>query len=197
MRGRAGVRGVLGLLGRVRGAVVAVGLVGTAGLVGLVGTGCSSDPTRGYALSSTYDRGVSTVSVPIFRNETFVTGLEFDLTDAVIKRIQAQTPWAVTASDRADTQLTGTITDVTYTTLSGSPGTGLIQEQALAVTVDFTWRDNRSGRVLVARERFRATSTFIASPGPGDTRGERPEIGQRDAVGELSEAIVSELRSSW
>lgn len=156
-------------------------------------SGCASDPTRGYAWGSSYSDQVRSVSVPIFKNETHATGLETQLTEAIVKQIQRSTPWVVTRGRSADTTLLGTITDVEYDRLSVTPGSGLVQEQAVLIEVKFEWMDNRSGTTLVSRERFSAVSVFVPARGTG----ERAEVGERGAVAELAEDVVSELRADW
>src|SRR6266851_4580180 len=65
----------------------------------------------GYTTRPNYDPGIRTIRVPIFKNNTYIRGLEFDLTRAVIREIQSKTPFRVVAADcAADTELTGTIT---------------------------------------------------------------------------------------
>jgi len=154
---------------------------------------CASDPSEGYSFASTYDTSVRTVSVPIFDNKTFETGVEAELTEAVVKRIQQDTPWRVAASTAADTQLTGTITEFDLRTISFTRGTGLPQEQTYELTVDFAWRDNRSGTVLVERQEFRAAAAYV----PERRAGERIDVGRREAVNELARAIVDQMRSDW
>ncbi len=167
---------------------VAAGLSWAAGL-----SGCASDPTRGYALSSSYDTAVRTVHVPIFKNPTFSRGLEADLTEAVIKEIQAATPWRVVGSRDAETELTGTIVDARLRSLSTDRRTGLAQELDVELTVDFEWRDRRSGKVLVARKSFTASEAFA----PASPVQETLESGQFAAVQRLARDIVTELRGEW
>ena len=160
-------------------------------------TGCASDPNSGYAFGSAFDEGVGSVSVPQFENLTFTTGIEADLTDALVKRIQGHTPWRVATQGAADTVLTGVVTDVRYTELSRKPGLGFVQEQGFQMTVDFTWTDARTGEALVERRNFSTASTFIASRSTEGDPGERPTVGQREAIDEMAEAIVAQLRSRW
>ncbi len=155
--------------------------------------GCASDPTRGYVWGSTYSNSVGSISVPVMSNETFATGLETQLTEAVVKEIQRATPWVVTTGRGADTTLSATISSIEYDRLSSAPGTGLVQEQAVRITVRFDWVDNRTGKTLLTRERFAATAIFT----PSRLTGERSEIGQRDALAELARDMVRELRSDW
>src|SRR5437016_468028 len=63
-----------------------------------------------YTTAHNYDCSIHTVRVPIFDNRTFRRGLEFDLTQAVVRDIQLHTPYRVVGCDQpADTELQGRI----------------------------------------------------------------------------------------
>lgn len=153
---------------------------------------CSSDPTRGYSFKSTYQGG-RTVAVPVWENQTYSQGLEVALTQAIVSEIQRTTPWLVVPPDRADTVLSGVLTQSQLRPLSTARGTGLVQELAVALSVDFDWRSNRTGESLISRRDFQAVQTFVPALGTG----ERIELGQTAAVQELARDIVAELRSNW
>jgi hypothetical protein len=154
---------------------------------------CSSDPTRGYAALSTFPQEYRTIGVHIFENATFDREIEFELADALIKELQARTPYRVTRSNRADTILTGRIVDVDRERLSKSRVTGMGEEVVVSVTVDFEWRQQRSGEVLTAREAFAGHALFV----PSAPTGEPIEQARFDAVQLLARDIVSELRRDW
>lgn len=158
-----------------------------------LGAGCASDPIRGYAFSSARPSGVRTVHVPIFRNDTYFRGLEIELTDAVVKEIQRSTPWRVVGRDEADTTLSGAITRAELRTLSIARETGLSQEVAVVLAVDFDWTDRRSGRALANRRDFRASEAFVPALGVGERLG----VGEQATIDEMAKAIVAELRSQW
>lgn len=166
-------------------------LAAVAALVALAG--CSSDPTRGYSFNSTYSQNVRTVFVPVFRNHTFHPGIEVALTEAVIKEIQRSTPWVVVGSDQADTTLAGVVVANNLQALSVGSDTGLVEEMAVELAVEFAWTDNRTGQPLVTRSNFRALESFVPAIGTG----ERIELGENAAVQEMARAIVAELRSNW
>ncbi len=159
----------------------------------LLGAGCASDPSRGYAFSSTFDESIQSVAVPIFRNETTSRGLELQLTESIIKELQRRTPWHIARADRADTTLVGVITSTELSVLSDDPQTGLVQEQAARITIRFEWRDNRSGELLAARDNYSAAAVFSPSRAVGD----RLELGQRAVIDELAHDVISEMRSGW
>lgn len=158
--------------------------------------GCASDPKRGYAFSSTHSTAVRSVAVPIFDNQSYQKGMEVELTDAIIKEIQRTTPWVVVqgnAGGGAQTTLTGSITEASLRSLTTNSQTGMVQEMGLELSVDFDWRDARTGQYLVSRRNFRVMETFV----PARPANERLELGGHAAVQEMARDIVAELRSSW
>lgn len=159
----------------------------------MLGGGCASDPTKGYATVSPFPRGISTVSVQIFENNTFDRELEFELADALIKQIEARTPYKVTAPARADTILTGRVRSVQRDQLSKSRLTGLTEEVVVSVTIDFQWRDQRTGRPLVQRESFSGHALFV----PSRPSSERIELGEFSVVQRLARDIVTEMQADW
>jgi hypothetical protein len=61
----------------------------------------------------------------------------------------------------------------------------------MIVTVNFVWKDLRTGRILVERRNFEQTATYYP------TLGEGRFVGTQLAVEKLSLGIVQELQSDW
>lgn len=154
---------------------------------------CASDPRSGYTFADAHRTDVRTVAVPIFENGTFSHGLEFQLTDALVKEIHRSTPWRVASRDEADTTLSGSITSVELRRLSRGSETGMVQEVAVDMAVAFEWKRNRTGEILIARRNFRAPESFVPARGAR----ERLEFGEAATIDQLARDIVAELRSSW
>lgn len=154
--------------------------------------GCASDPRQGYSSKSTFPEDIRTVSVPIFRNYSTTPGIEAEVTEAIIKEIQRSTPMKVVSSG-GDSTLTGVITGSELRRLSVRSGTGLVQELAVQITVDFDWRDTRRGEMLVSRRGYTVSDTFVPAVGVG----ERLESGQHSAAQRLAKDMVSEMRGAW
>ena len=157
------------------------------------GWGCTSDPTQGYSFESSHDAAMYSINVPVFTNTTFSHGIELELTDAIVKQLKVATPWKVTSEATAQTTLSGTITDSRIQALSIGRTSGIVQEQAVLLTIEFQWRDNRTGKVLVSRKNFSASEIFVPSQGVL----QRIEAGQSGAIQKLARGVVDELRSSW
>ena len=186
--GRAGQRRT----GRVRrGLLAGVALAGAAALMGV--GGCASDPSRGYSFESTYDQGVRSVAVPVFDNYSFELGVDAELTEAVIKEIQRSTHWVVVGSSNADTTVTGVITDVRLETLSLTPGVGLVGEQGVRITIDFDWRDNRTGKLLASKRGLSTMEAFVPARGTGEPL----QIGRSAAAQAMAREVVRSMRSGW
>ena len=155
--------------------------------------GCASNPTEGYATTGLYQSDIQTIAVPILENDTFDRGLEFELTDALIKEIEGRTPYRIMGQTRADTVLLAQIRQVELTSLSKSRLSGLSEEQLVSVTIDFRWEDLRTGRSLLERRAFTGHGLFV----PSTPSGEPIELAQFNAVQSLARDIVSEMRSEW
>ncbi|MBA4027804.1 MAG: hypothetical protein C0475_01425 [Planctomyces sp.] len=155
--------------------------------------GCAADPRQDYSFRPTYRTDVQSIAVPVFRNDSFEFGLESRLTAAVLQELRRTTPWKVVGQDAAQTVLTGTITRVELQRLSLTQTTGLSEELAVRVTVNFGWVDRRTGQVLEQRRDFTGVGTFIPARGVS----ERIESGQNEAIAVLARDIVAELRGDW
>ena len=59
------------------------------------------------------------------------------------------------------------------------------------VTVNFIWKDLRTGRILVERRGFEQTASYFP------TLGEGRATGTQDATEKLALAIVQEMQTDW
>ncbi len=167
----------------------------------------------GYTTMPNYDLTIHTVYVPIFKNTTFSQGLEFELTRAVVREIEAKTPFKVASCRaQADSELIGTIVSrnkllINYNQL------GEVREVQTTVAVEVIWRDLRpghageilskpnpgpEGKPLVLKEGQSAPSFTLQSQA-----GFIPEIGQslatalKDNCDRLAVQIVSMMEKPW
>ena len=151
----------------------------------------SPETEPGYRWHSLYRDDVKTVAVPIFANRTFYQGVEFTLSKAVVNELEAQSPYKVVPKERADTILEGEVSTVRIRTVSRNRVSAVPQEQMALITVNFRWRDLRSGRVLVERRAFEQTAPYYP------TLGEDRWVSEQQSVERLALAIVQELQADW
>jgi hypothetical protein len=91
-----------------------------------------------------------------FLDRSFDRGTEFNLSQAVVKQIEATTPYKVVPRERADTILEG-MSSTSPSHAQHRPQRRHPAGAALGLTIDFTWKDLRTGRVLVERRGFEQT----------------------------------------
>ena len=149
------------------------------------------NPQSGYKWKSLYREDVRSVAVPIFTNKDFHRGVEFSLTKAIITQMESHTPYKVVDRDKADTILEGEITEVRTRTVSRDRDTAVPQEQLQSVTVNFIWKDLRTGKILKQKSGFEETKVLYP------TLGEGQFTGTQLAVEHLALSIVQELQADW
>lgn len=112
---------------------------------------CTSDGNftiAGYTTELNYSRKIRTVHVPIFKNETFIRRLEFDLTRAVVDKINdGPIPYRVVSREKADTELLGTIRTVDKGVINRNQQ-NTVREGQFVLAVELIWRDLRTGEIL-------------------------------------------------
>lgn len=168
-------------------------LCGLLTLAGLLLASCASDGGSSYKSGALYSQKYRTVAVPIFTNESHDRGIYFQLTDATIKEIESATPYKVAPEGRADTVLRATVKQVSLNMLSQSLATGLTEEMAIKVTLDFEWIDMRTGKPIVARKGFQGSSVFVASL----PNNQPIDLGRFAVSQQLARDIVANLQADW
>ena len=147
----------------------------------------------GYAHTDRFPTDVRTVAVPLFENQSFYQGVEFDLTEALIKEIELNTPYKVTGGDRADTIIDGMIVSIDQNRLSRQSIGGVPQELEVRIVVNYLWKYQNTGKTLRHRDGFTAVGRYI----PTRPIGEPLEVAQHEAVSRLASEIVSAMGSDW
>ena len=59
---------------------------------------CGCEQMSGYSSRSLFPEGIGSVFVEMFDNRSFRRGVEYELTVALAKRIEAQTPYKIVSS---------------------------------------------------------------------------------------------------
>jgi len=147
----------------------------------------------GYKHEELFREDVRTVAVHVFENRSFYRGVEFDLAEALTKEVELRTPYKVTDAGGSDTLLEGRITSVRQKQLSRIFEGGVPQEMEVVISVDFVWKELRTGRALRERRGFEAVGRYI----PTAPVNEPFEVGQHEAVEQMATEIVSVMRSDW
>jgi len=154
------------------------------------GCGYQAD-SDGWHWSSVYRGDIHSVAVPVFTSRSYYRGVEVQLSDALVKKIEAFTPYKVEPKERADTILEGEIVSVTPSTLQLNPFTATPNVEQYSVVINFTWKDLRTGKIIVKRDAFQQVSEYFPYLGEGQY------VASQDNVEKLALGIVNEMEGPW
>ena len=152
----------------------------------------------GYIVGNGFSQEIRSVSVPIFRNDTYRRNIEYQLTEAVQKEIQYRSPYQLVRGGEADTRLVGHIVEIRKDVL-GETQFDDGRELQLTVMCRVTWEDLRTGQVL-ATDELPISPTDIPVVGQAEFA---PEVGHslatatQDASNRFARKIVNMMEASW
>jgi hypothetical protein len=123
-------------------------------LSGLLLSGCGWDgnfTVLGYSTRPNYDTRYKTVKVNIFKDPTLwavlpVPGMEMQLTQAIVREIEAKTPYKVVQCN-ADTEISGSIVSFNKGILNYNQ-LYEVREVETTLTAKVLWRDLHTGKIL-------------------------------------------------
>jgi hypothetical protein len=149
------------------------------------------DGCGGYQNSWVYPDDVKTVYVEMFDTTGFRRGYEYELTDAICKMIESRTPYKI-VSDRskADSILSGDL-GIGVGVLATDPYTARPLEKETMVNVSVTWKNLKTGQLLVDRDIVYASTSY--SPQLGQTIDY--SIGR--SVNEAAQKVVEQMQTPW
>jgi hypothetical protein len=146
----------------------------------------------GYSNTSLYPKDVATVYVEMFDNQSFRRGIEFELTDAMAKRIEAQTPYKIVANrDKADTVISGHIVQAKETVLTTERQIGRAMEKNVELRAVVSWKNLRTGELLIDNKTVSASASY------SEWQSQSFAYGSTLAANSLAERIVELMESGW
>ena len=157
----------------------------------IAGCGYSTDREVAFRTANSSNDRIRTVALDIFESREFRRGLELQLTEAIAKRIEAETPFKLAKKDRADTMLSGEVQEVRQATIGRDFRTVKPRETSATFVISFQWKDLRTGEILVDRPNYVQTIDYIRP------LGEDFYHASQHAMDRLAERIVEEMQSDW
>lgn len=145
-----------------------------------------------YSNESLFTSEVATVYVEMFDNRSFWRGVEYELTDALAKRIEVETPYKI-VSDReiADSLITGQISSVSRPTLSTERETGRALEKEVELTAVVNWKNLKTGHLLVNNMTVSASAPY------SEWEQQNFDYASSLAANNLAERIVEVMEKPW
>jgi len=146
----------------------------------------------GYSDESLFPKNVKSVRLEMFDNQTFRRGTEYDLSDALAKRIESDTPYKiVTSADRADTVISGRITSIGNLGLSREGELGGILEKELKIVALVNWKNLKTGELLIKHETVSASASYTAR------QNQDFQYASALAANKLAAKIVELMETEW
>ncbi len=128
-------------------------------LLSLIFSGCSK--MAGYSNDSLFPQDITSVYVEMFDSQSFWRGAEYTVSDALAKRIEADTPYKIVSSrDRADTVVSGKIISIIEGVLTAERELGGVLEKELVIRSRVNWKNLKTGELIIEDEEVLASASY-------------------------------------
>ena len=153
---------------------------------------CGCNGLAGYSNESVFPQDVRSVCLKMFDNQTFRRGVEYELSDALAKRIEVDTPYKIVSdSDRADSVMSGQIVSIGEIALSIDREVGTVLEKEVELRAVVNWKNLKTGQLMMDQLKISASASYS-------------EYQQQDfmyasnlAANNLARKIVEQMERKW
>jgi hypothetical protein len=156
----------------------------------LIVCGCAG--IAGYSDLSLFPQEVNSVSLEMFDNRSFRRGIEYELSDALAKRIESDTPYKIVSDpDRADSVMRGQIISVTESVLTTEREIGRALEKEVELRAVVTWKDLKTGRLLIDNQTVATSASY------SEYQMQDFSYASAIAANKLAQKIVELMEKNW
>ncbi len=146
----------------------------------------------GYSNASLFPDDIGSVYLEMFDNRSFRRGVEYTLTDALAKRIEAETPYKIVSSrDRADSIISGQLMAVGEGILTLEREIGRPLEKEVMLTAVVNWKNLKTGGLMINSETVTAAASYSQFQNQDFT------YGSAVAANKLARNIVQLMQKPW
>ena len=122
---------------------------------------CGCNGLAGYSNESLFPEDVRSVCLEMFDNQTFRRGVEYELSDALAKRIEVDTPYKIVSdSDRADSVISGQIVSIGEMALSIDREVGTVLEKEVELQAVVNWKNLKTGQLMMDQLQVSASASY-------------------------------------
>jgi len=159
---------------------------------GLAAALCGCAEMAGYSNQSLYSDEVSSVYVEMFDNRSFRRGVEYQLSDALAKRIEAETPYKIISNrDRAESVISGQIVSVVQSVISRERQTGRALEREVQLHAVVNWKNLKTGELLIDDRSVTASASY------SEWQNQGFRYASTLAANNLARGIVELMEKKW
>lgn len=146
----------------------------------------------GYSTGNLYRTDIETVFIPIFESQSFRRQVEFEITGALARQIELNTPYKVVSNrSEADTILYGRVLGVGETVLTQQRQLDRPLENKVVLKVNVIWKDLRNSELLVDNQTFQVSGDYAVLLGAGSGSA------VRKGANDLAIRIVEKMEKIW
>jgi hypothetical protein len=156
----------------------------------LAGGGCGS--STGYSNASLFPNDVESVYVEMFDNRSFRRGQEYTFSNALAKRIEAETPYKIVSDrDRADSVISGQLVTVGESILTLEREIGRALEKEVVITAVVNWKSLKTGRLMINNQTISAAASY------SEFQGQDFTYASTVAANKLAQNVVQLMENPW
>jgi hypothetical protein len=153
---------------------------------------CGCTEIGDYSNESLFPHDVCSIYLEMFDNRSFRRAVEYDLSGALSKRIEAGTPYKIVSSlDRADTIISGQILSIGESVLTVEREMGLALEKEVQVKAVVNWKNLKTGQLLIDNQSVTASASY--SEYQAQDFGYAATI----AANKLAQNVVEIMEKTW
>jgi len=153
---------------------------------------CGCDGMAGYSNRSLFPEDVRSVCLEMFDNQTFRRGVEYELSDALAKRIEVDTPYKIVSdSDRADTVISGQIVSIGQFSLSTDRQLGSVLEKEVKLRAVVNWKNLKTGQLMMDNLKVSASASY------SKYQQQDFKYASNLAANNLARKIVEQMERKW
>lgn len=150
----------------------------------------------GYHIGATqpaFMKGIATLAVPTFKNDTLIPRIEVLVADTVIRQIQQDGTYRIAPAEKADAIMEGTISEVRRRPQRSVRSNVLAtREFSMDIVLHYTIKMRDSGRIVRDGNIDGRTSFFVSGDLNQDERQAIPLATEDAAV-----RLVSQISEGW
>ena len=153
---------------------------------------CGCAGMDGYSEEPLFPAEVGSVYVEMFENESSWRGVEYELTDALAKRIEAETPYKIISSrNLADSVISGQISLIGQSLLSIEREIGTALEKEVELRAVVNWKNLRTGELLIDNRSVSASASY------SELQNQSFKYASSLAANNLARMIVELMEKGW
>ncbi|MBN2592099.1 MAG: hypothetical protein JXA81_01230 [Sedimentisphaerales bacterium] len=153
---------------------------------------CGCNGLAGYSNESVFPQDVRSVCLKMFDNQTFRRGVEYELSDALAKRIEVDTPYKIVSdSDRADSVMSGQIVSIGEIALSIDREVGAVLEKEVELRAVVNWKNLKTGQLMMDQLKVSASASY------SKYQQQDFKYASNIAANNLARKIVEQMERKW